>query len=240
MKSFLRRNRKRIEEKLVSKPAWQYFSPIILSQYRIVLPQILTYAHGRLIDLGCGKMPYREKILPFVTQYDGLDLFSQSDQIKYQCSIEQIDPVDENSYETAISIEVLEHVPRPWRAVSEVFRILSPGGVFILSVPHLSRLHDEPHDYYRYTKYGLSALLTGAGFESIQIHEKGGIFSFIGHQFSSFIIPLTWSIPIISQTTYFLNAWVNSRFLLWLDRVFNTAAILPQGYVAIAFKPTHE
>ena len=77
-------------------------------------------------------------------------------------------------YDTVLFLEVLEHVPNPFKVVAELFRILRSGGKVILSVPHLSRLHEEPYDFYRYTKYGLRHLFEEAGFKDIQIIPRGG------------------------------------------------------------------
>ena len=54
------------------------------------------------------------------------------------------------------------------------YRVLDQGGTLFLTVPFQWRVHEAPHDYYRYTPYGLEYLLTQAGFKHISIRELGG------------------------------------------------------------------
>jgi SAM-dependent methyltransferase len=74
--------------------------------------------------------------------------------------------------------EVMEHVPKPARALEEIHRVLRAGGLLYLTVPQAWGLHYEPHDYYRYTKYGISHLLEEAGFQTLQVCQMGGLFSY--------------------------------------------------------------
>ncbi len=236
LKNYLQKNRQQIEKDLHHTKQWAYFSPAIYCQYQIMLPMAQRYAHGSLIDLGCGDMPYREAILPLVTSYDGQDLFPRSDSVRYVCDLESMTPIKENQYDTALLIEVLEHLPHPWLALAEIYRILKPGGILVLSVPHLSRLHDEPHDYYRYTHYGLRCLLRDAGFDIIEVAEKGSIFSFLGHQLSTLTTALVWQIPVLKKIVYFLNEWLVTRLCYGLDLWLNKSKLLPLGYVVAARK----
>jgi SAM-dependent methyltransferase len=131
---------------------------------------------------------------------------------------------------------VLEHLPHPWLAMTEAYRVLKPGGVIIVSVPHLSRLHDLPHDYYRYTANGLASLLGDAGFSEVEIVPKGGVFSFLGHQVSTFLITLTWGIPVLREIVYFLNEWLITRPCFGLDSLLSRGGLAPLGYVAVGQK----
>jgi SAM-dependent methyltransferase len=63
------------------------------------------------------------------------------------------------SVRTVVLCEILEHLPRPERAISEAFRVLQPDGVLVLSVPFSYRLHGFPTDYWRFTASGIYLLL---------------------------------------------------------------------------------
>lgn len=68
--------------------------------------------------------------------------------------------------------EVLEHIPEPKKAIDNVYSLLVGGGKLVLTTPFIYPLHDRPHDYYRYTKYGLSYLLKD--FSCCSIVERSG------------------------------------------------------------------
>jgi len=67
--------------------------------------------------------------------------------------------ISDSTYDVIVMMEVLEHIPDPSLALAEIRRILKPGGVLLGSTPFLFPIHDAPHDYYRYTSYGLNHLL---------------------------------------------------------------------------------
>jgi len=74
---------------------------------------------------------------------------------------------------TVICLEILEHVELPWQAVGEMYRILKPGGLLIVSVPFRMPIHNYPGDYWRMTAKGLAALLQSAGFIDIEVSDSG-------------------------------------------------------------------
>ncbi len=144
------------------------------------LTESLQFFKGPLLDIGCGKMPYKEYILQhsLVTSYIGLDIETA---LVYDLAIipdytwDGIHmPFEDAGFETAIATEVLEHCPRPGLVLSEVNRVLKPGGVFFFTVPFLWPLHEVPHDEFRYTPFSLQRLLTEAGFVNIDIKATGG------------------------------------------------------------------
>lgn len=68
-------------------------------------------------------------------------------------------PVRDGSVDAVAMVEVLEHVPRPWVVVDEVWRVLRPGGVLVGSAPLVWPIHGDPDDYFRFTGSGLAVLL---------------------------------------------------------------------------------
>lgn len=237
MQAFIQRNRQAIERDLADSPVKQYFSPAAYSQYTVTLPLLQRYARGRLIDLGCGDMPFRAFVAGQVTAYDSLDFFPRRADVTYVGDIQDMAAVPSAAYDTAVCVEVLEHVPDPFRAAREIWRVLRPGGVLVLSVPHLSRLHDEPHDYYRYTRHGVRRLLEQAGFELVTLEKRGGLFSFIGHQVSTTLLGLTWGVPGLRQAAWWLNRWAVVAVSAALDRRLDRAGLFALGYSVVARRP---
>jgi SAM-dependent methyltransferase len=75
-----------------------------------------------------------------------------------------------STFDVVLCTEVLEHVPEPQRAIDEMYRVLKPGGMLLLTTRFLFPIHDAPHDYFRFTKYGLRHLLRG--FEILELREE--------------------------------------------------------------------
>jgi len=235
MKEWLRDQRHRIERDLLGSPQRYLFSPALYSQYKVTLPLIRRFARGKLIDIGCGDMPFREFVIDRVNVYDGLDIYPHS-WVTYVGNVEDMFMVKDESYDTVLCLEVLEHVSDPFLAVREICRILKPGGVLILSVPHLSRLHDEPLDYYRFTQYGVQNLLEKAGLVLIALEKRGGLFSFLGHQFSTLVLIFVWNIPVLKDIVWFLNSWLITRACYNIDLILDRSGVFAMGYTAVAYR----
>ena len=124
------------------------------------------YIKGRLIDIGCGTKPYRDLLVPFVTEHIGVDheeTFHDKSNIDRFGTAYDI-PYEAESFDSALCTAVLEHLEEPEQALRECHRVLKPGGVAIYSVPFIWHLHEEPRDFYRYSKYGLKYLFEKVGF----------------------------------------------------------------------------
>jgi SAM-dependent methyltransferase len=65
----------------------------------------------------------------------------------------------DSSAQTALCLDTFEHVEYPRKAISELHRILSPGGVLILTSVLRFEIHPHPHDYWRFTPEGFASLL---------------------------------------------------------------------------------
>ena len=67
-------------------------------------------------------------------------------------------PFADNEFSIVLCTEVLEHTKDPRLAVGEMMRVLKKGGILILTTRFVYPLHYTPHDYWRFTKYGLQEL----------------------------------------------------------------------------------
>lgn len=147
------------------------------------LGRALPLLHGSLLDIGCGKMPYRREILKNskVSSYTGLDL---EDALVYDPDIHpdvvwdgsEI-PLPDRSFDCAIATEVLEHVTDIDLLLREIHRILIPGGVFFFTTPFIWPYHETPHDCQRWTALGLQSHLRAAGFHDDSIVSQGNWYS---------------------------------------------------------------
>lgn len=143
------------------------------------------YFNGRLVDIGCGTKPYAAMLSPYVTEHIGVD---HEDSLHGKVNVNLIGtaykiPFPEESFDSALCTAVLEHLEEPEQALRECHRVLKLGGIAIYSVPFIWHLHEEPRDFYRFSKYGLEYLFNKTGFEIIELKALSGFWVTFGQLF---------------------------------------------------------
>jgi 2-polyprenyl-3-methyl-5-hydroxy-6-metoxy-1,4-benzoquinol methylase len=141
-------------------------------------------AGARVLDAGAGDGRYRTLFAH--THYEATD-FCQVDK---RYNFQKLDfvahlqwlPTDAAAYDMIICTQVLEHLSEPALVLGQLQRALKPGGALWLSAPLFYAEHEAPHDYFRYTQYGLRHLLENAGFEVIQIEWLEGYYGTLAYQ----------------------------------------------------------
>jgi len=86
------------------------------------------------------------------------------------------------TFAAALHIVTLEHLREPACALAELARTLEPGATLLLAAPHEWEVHQAPHDYFRYTRYGVAYLLEKAGFEVRELRASGGYFRLLARR----------------------------------------------------------
>jgi SAM-dependent methyltransferase len=159
------------------------------------LERVAPQARGRLLDVGCGHKPYEHIFRPFLSEYVGIEREDTFALTSAESAASKPDvvydggrlPFDDGTFDTVLNVQVLEHTAEPAELVKEMARVLKDDGRLILSAPFQFRLHEEPHDYFRYSPHGLRALCRAAGLEITQIIAMGSLWSVIGHKLNSFL-----------------------------------------------------
>ncbi|XOV86715.1 MAG: class I SAM-dependent methyltransferase [Pseudomonadota bacterium] len=196
---------------------------------------------GVVYDLGCGEAPYRNFFLGYCSRYIGVDWEnSQHTQgADIAADLNQPLPIPDKSADLVVSISVLEHLYDPAMMLREAFRILKPGGRLLLQVPFMWQVHEAPHDYYRFTRFGLLHLLETAGFDAIDIRPTTGFWGMwtlkLNYQLRRLVrgpAPVRWVLGLF----FGLCFWLNQHLARVLDR-FWQAGNETAGYVVIANRP---
>lgn len=147
----------------------------IAALYGEHIPQ---YVRGRLIDLGCGKVPLFEAYRPHITEnvcVDWANTMHKNPYLDLECDLAQPLPFVADEFDTIILSDVLEHIPQPELLWAEMRRILKTGGKILLNVPFYYWLHEVPYDFYRYTEYALKRFAQQAGFRILVLQTVGGV-----------------------------------------------------------------
>jgi SAM-dependent methyltransferase len=163
---------------------------IFLNSSRIYLERFLRAAAqsvpagAHVLDAGAGDCRY--KPLFAHTSYVATD-FCQVDkpyhlqELDYIADLKSI-PVWSGRYDLVVCSQVLEHINEPKQVLRELYRVLKPDGALWLSAPLFYEEHEVPHDYFRYTQFGLRHLLESVGFQVVRIEPLEGYFGTLAYQ----------------------------------------------------------
>ncbi len=208
----------------------------------VIRDALKDYASGRLLDIGCGERPYEADARRYVTEQVGLDhpgtqhtgcgvdVWAEADAL----------PFEDASFDTVLCIAVLEHLPEPARAISEAYRVLKKEGCAIYLVPLFWHLHEEPHDFYRFTKHGLRYLFEKSGFELVELRALSGFVVTFAQELVYYLWklrrggrrnPLWWMIPPLAAAlqgiALGLNRFDPSEEFTWMYLVVARKTVMP-------------
>jgi SAM-dependent methyltransferase len=144
-----------------------------------------------ILDVGCGLKPYRYN-LPKASWF-GIDIY---DGPEVDLVINGADnwKISDCEFDAVLCTEVLEHAINPALVIDEIWRVLKPGGVALITTPFIYGIHGEPNDFRRYTHLGLirdcdgfvvmaAGLLGGIGSSTV-ININNWISSILSRRFS--------------------------------------------------------
>ncbi len=207
----------------------------------------------RLLDLGCGVKPFKCVYSNYCESSVGIDVAQTlhgTEQVDVIYDGKKI-PFANQEFDIVFCTEVLEHVPEPTEFLNEIFRVLKPHGTLIMTVPFLVPLHEEPHDFFRYTKHALKYMLEKTGYKvkTITVFSEyfGVMISFgvvLQLKFWNVLakkshLPAIYSVwnPFI-----FLFVWLPQAMILklykikFLGKLWKRLGYFPKGYGIIAEK----
>lgn len=167
--------------------------------------------------------------------------FNPGPGVDFTADVSQL-PFENSSYDIVLSTQVLEHVQDPAKVVSEMARVLKPGGRLFLTTPQSSPLHNLPWNYFNSTNLGLRLLFEKAGLTVLMEEPQGGHFTVLAYN-------LHWTANIWKQeplpalikkplllATQLLGGFLLKVPLIWLDR-FDHNRLNTQGWNLAGQKP---
>jgi SAM-dependent methyltransferase len=228
------------ENKLKANSQYVAKSSIILADkiadfYNNAIPK---YANGLLIDLGCNTVPLYVLYRKYVNEVICVDWENNNNEnifVDIYHDLNKKLPFPDNSYDTVILSDVLEHISEPSELCKEIARILKPNGHLLLNVPYYYSVHEAPFDFFRYTEFGLKYLIENSDLEILSIEKLGGIPEIL----TDLYLKTLKSIPILGNILSFI---IYHFYLLIIKAKFvkiyskKTAERFPFGYSLIAKK----
>jgi SAM-dependent methyltransferase len=150
------------------------------------------YASGALLDVGCGDKPYEPIFAPHVNKYVGVEYedtyASSANAAKHKADFVYSGdrlPFKDAEFDTVLCNQVAEHVPDPDALFRELVRVMRAGGRLVFTVPFSYRIHSEPTDFHRFTRYALMNYAAKHGLEVDILKPRGGFWTVIGQKLTS-------------------------------------------------------
>jgi uncharacterized protein YbaR (Trm112 family) len=147
--------------------------------YHLPAEIAVLFTNGRgswVLEVGCGAGQNRSFFESYGYRYVGVDI--SSNRADVICDAHHL-PFKERVFTSAISFSTLEHLRNPFLAVSEVYRVVSDGGIFAGEAAFLEAVHDN--SFFHISPLGLEVCLRTAGFAVESIWPGWGVFESLGH-----------------------------------------------------------
>lgn len=227
---------------------------IMLSLTHQAIAEAKKYSKGKLVDIGCGRMPYRKELEPLVDSYTGIDHPKISKLYKGDKKPEILSdatsiPVKSQTFSIALMLQVLEYLEDPDVAIREARRILKKEGILVLSSPFLYPIHDAPYDRNRFTNTQIRTLLTSNGFKILKMRTQGGFLDFWIQSLLVYLFKNTQDLmkktpalvllasPLI-LVLLFITIFLNSLVVAFrpIQNLFPTNKDFPLDYLVVAKK----
>lgn len=138
---------------------------------------------GNCLDVGCGGQPLRTQLIAAGFQYSSFDVQqNQAGTVEHIGAIDAPLPASlaDRRFDFIVCTEVLEHVADWPAAFANLVRLLNPGGRVLITCPHIWVPHEEPHDFFRPTSWGIAAHAERAGLKAIEITRLGDGYDVLG------------------------------------------------------------
>ena len=226
------------------KAGYYIFYRSFFSDLKIIFDKYIKEGDS-VFDIGCGNKPYESYIRSLIKNnekeyYQGCDVVQSSEhKVDILCDATDISESSEK-YDVVICTQVIEHVFDHSKIFEEAYRLLKPGGRFIVSSNFIWENHEAPFDFYRFTADCFNVLLTNSGFDIKESKANGGKWSVLGQLIILILTsrnkPKNW---LLKAFSYVFNSGVIlfcNLIFPWLDKKFYDANHFTLNYICIGEK----
>lgn len=163
-----------------------------------------------ILDVGAQRKQYKKYFHP--KKYFALDS-EEKWEPDICCDAHNI-KCEKDKFELVIATELLEHCYNPQKVVDEIYRVLKPGGICLISVPFMVPYHIAPgiKDYYRFSKDGLNYLFKN--FSEIKVKGIGNRFQLIWSNINSGNLISRFFLNIFNPLVSLMNTKRDSNYPL--------------------------
>jgi SAM-dependent methyltransferase len=203
-------------------------------------------ATGNVLDVGCSDQRIKAH-LPHCVEYTGLDYYTTATgwygTRPDVFADAHLLPFGSSQFQSALLLDVLEHLESPQRCLDEIYRVLKPGGRFFLKVPCLYPIHDAPRDFTRWTKYGLQNITLRAGFhcEAVLSHghplETSVLFLNIALAKTTLNLARRWNPLALAGIILPIFFALSNLFARLAAALSSEEPMMPFGYLLVLNKP---
>jgi len=146
---------------------------------RIILYELIKryskFIKGDVLDIGAGPKDRYSELFKY-NNYTKIDLDDKTGAVVVDA---RHTGYPDEHFDSFVCFQVLEHIYDYQRAIKEMYRILKKGGCGMISVPMVNELHEEPNDFWRFTKYSLQHDFEEQGFKIMFLDRMGGFYATI-------------------------------------------------------------
>lgn len=195
---------------------------------------IKKYARGDLLDLGCGQAPLYIVYKDLTTSQTCVDwnaMTNDIDIVDYKMDLNKGLCFKDDTFDTVLLTDTLEHIYNPEELFDEMERILRPSGVIIVGVPFFYWIHEAPHDFFRYTEFKLRQFCTSRKLKVVFLEAYGGVPEILVDIVAKILSGKRLSANIFR----YFSGWISqTKYFVSLSR--KTRANFPMGYTLVAKK----
>ncbi len=144
-------------------------NPVHQRQLRAYI-EAKNYVHGDLLEVGCGEGRGIDTLAEHISSYTAIDKTTYVQEVIkqkypkavfYNIHIPPFEGISDNSFDSIVSFQVIEHIKDDLAYLKEIYRVLKPGGVALISTPNIKKtLTRNPWHIREYTAEELKALVS--------------------------------------------------------------------------------